>query len=154
MGEYNGKWTCKDRFEVTDIQYIDSNICYVKILNQKTGKEIEFGTPADDKQEYQNIENMLISETKIKALIARCEKEGVQVGKLLNLYKVKHLCHCLIFRRRAEICPYISGLLRRPLQPPVHRRRTQYGFALFATNFPSKRCNPESRRECPLRRRR
>lgn len=91
LGEYNGKWTCKDRFKVTDIQYIDSNICYVKILNQKTDKEIEFGTPADAKQEQGNIENMLISEIKIKALIERCEKEGVQVGKILSLYKVKRL---------------------------------------------------------------
>lgn len=82
------KWTCKDSFKVTDIQYIDEKIVYVKVLNLKTNKEIEFGTPAQAQQEAQKIENSFINEVKVKALIDRCEKEGVDGEKILKLYKV------------------------------------------------------------------
>jgi tRNA 2-selenouridine synthase SelU len=64
---------------------------YVKILNQKTNKEIEFGTPAEAQQAQKKLENMLVSEIKIKALISRCENEGVDVGKIMKLYKVNSL---------------------------------------------------------------
>jgi hypothetical protein len=82
------KWTCKDSFKVTDIQYIDEKIVYVKVLNLKTNKEIEFGTLAQAQQEAQKIENSVINEVKVKALIARCEKEDVNGEKILKLYKV------------------------------------------------------------------
>lgn len=42
-----GRWTCKDFFTVKQIQYIDRKICYVVIKNEKTGKLIEFGQPAE-----------------------------------------------------------------------------------------------------------
>lgn len=42
-------------------------------------------------QAQKKLENMLISEIKIKALIARCEKESVDVGKIMKLYKVNSL---------------------------------------------------------------
>ena len=82
------KWTCKDSFKVTDIQYIDEKIVYVKVLNLKTNKEIEFGTPAQAQQEAQKIENSFINEVKVKALIDRCKKEGIDGEKILKLYKV------------------------------------------------------------------
>lgn len=41
--------------------------------------------------ENQKIENSVISEVKVKALIARCDKEGVDTGKILELYKVSSL---------------------------------------------------------------
>lgn len=85
------KWTCKDSFKVTDIQYIEEKIVYVKVLNLKTNNEIEFGTPAKATREHQKIENSVINEVKVKALIARCDKEGVDVGKILELYKVSSL---------------------------------------------------------------
>lgn len=44
LRQENGKWKCNDFFEVADIQYHNRNICYVKILNKKTGRYIEFGT--------------------------------------------------------------------------------------------------------------
>ena len=87
------KWTCKDSFKVTDIQYIDEKIVYVKVLNLKTNKEIEFGTPAQAQQEAQKIENSVIDEVKVKALIARCKKEGVDGEKILQLYKVSIFDH-------------------------------------------------------------
>ena len=85
------KWTCKDSFKVTDIQYIDEKIVYVKVLNLKTDKEIEFGTPAQVQEENNKIENSVIDEVKITALKERCNKEGVDVGKILKLYKVSFL---------------------------------------------------------------
>jgi hypothetical protein len=45
----------------------------------------------EQKQAMQSLENMLVSEIKIKALIARCEKESVDVGKIMKLYKVSSL---------------------------------------------------------------
>jgi hypothetical protein len=85
------KWTCKDNFKVTDIQYIEEKIVYVKVLNLKTSKEIEFGTPAKALTENKKIENSVIDELKVKALVARCEKEGVAIDKILKLYKVSKL---------------------------------------------------------------
>ena len=85
------KWTCKDIFKVTDIQYIDDKIVYVKVLNLKTDKEIEFGTPPQVQEENQKIEKSVIDEVKVKALIARCDAEGVEPGKILKLYKVSTL---------------------------------------------------------------
>lgn len=82
------KWTCKDSFKVLDIQYIDEKIVYVKVYNQKKKKEIEFGTPAKALTENKNIENSVIDEVKVKALIARCDKEGVEFTKIMALYKV------------------------------------------------------------------
>ena len=40
----NGRWTCKDYFTVSDIQYTDRKITYVQILNNKTGTLLDYGT--------------------------------------------------------------------------------------------------------------
>ena len=91
--EWQGKkkYTCRDSFVVTDIQYDGKKIVYVKVLNQKTNSEIEFGTPANVEEEQKKIENSVIPEVKWKVLETRCEKEGVDVGKILELYKVSSL---------------------------------------------------------------
>ena len=39
----SGRWTCRDSFSVTDIEYDGRKICFVQILNQKTGGLIEYG---------------------------------------------------------------------------------------------------------------
>lgn len=91
LEEYNGKWTCKDTFKVTEIEYSEDKIVFVKVLNQKTNNYIEFGQPAQAHAEQKKIEKSVISEVKLKALIARCDKEGVEPGKILKLYKVSSL---------------------------------------------------------------
>ena len=91
LEEYNGKWTCRDAFEVTAIEYIDKHICYVKIKNLKTNKELEYGTPKTEKQKQTELESKFISEVKVNALIARCKNEGVDTSKIEKLYKVKDL---------------------------------------------------------------
>lgn len=41
--------------------------------------------------EPKKIENSVISEVKVKALLARCDKEGVEPAKILKLYKVNSI---------------------------------------------------------------
>lgn len=91
--EWQGKkkWTCKDSFKVTAIEYIGDKIVYVKILNLKTNNEIEFGTPEQETKEIEKVANSKISEVKIKALLARSENEGVRIDKIMSLYKVNSL---------------------------------------------------------------
>ena len=84
-----GKWACRDAFKVTEIEYIDKNIVYVKILNLKTNKEIEFGMPAKEKKVQDITEKAHIDEIKVKALYARCVSEGVDTYKINKLYKVE-----------------------------------------------------------------
>ena len=91
--EWQGKkkWTCKDAFKVTEIEYVDKKIVYVKILNLKTNSEIEFGTPASVGNEQAKIERATINDIKVQALQKRCEDEGVAVEKIFQLYKVNSL---------------------------------------------------------------
>ena len=91
LKENNGRWTCKDYFKVSEIEYIDKKIVYVKVLNEKTNNYIEFGTPAEEKKKQNVTEKQVISAVKVKALIARCESEGVKVETILGLYKVERL---------------------------------------------------------------
>lgn len=46
---------------------------------------------AIEQQEAQKIENSVIDELKVEALIARCKKEVVDTSKILRLYKVSNL---------------------------------------------------------------
>lgn len=91
--EWQGKkkYTCRDSFIVTDIQYDGKKIVYVKVLNQKTNCEIEFGMPANVAKDQKKIENSKISEVKLKALLARCDSDKVDTGTILKLYKVNSL---------------------------------------------------------------
>jgi hypothetical protein len=85
------KWTCKDSFKVIDIQYIDEKIVYVKVLNLKTSKEIEFGTPAKALTENKKIENSYIDEVKVKALKKRCERMNVPTENILNHFGINSI---------------------------------------------------------------
>ena len=91
LEESNGRWTCKDSFKVEEIEYSEDKIVFVKVLNLKTNGYIEFGQPAQVQAEQKKIEKSVISEVKLKALIERCDKEGVEPGKILKLYKVSSL---------------------------------------------------------------
>jgi hypothetical protein len=91
LEESNGRWTCKDGFIVTDIQYIDKNIVYVKVLNTKTNNYIEFGTPAEEQKKQDKVAKQTVSETKVRALLSRMEKDNVPIDRILALYKVGSL---------------------------------------------------------------
>lgn len=85
------KWTCKDYFEVTEIEYVGKKIVYVKILNTKNNKYLEFGTPASEYKKQEITEKETVSELKVQALVSRCENDGVKIEKILALYKVGQL---------------------------------------------------------------
>ena len=89
--QYNGRWICKDTFKVLEIEYSDKKIVYVKILNQKTEGIIEFGMPLTEQQKTEELKKTLISTVKIKALLARCEKDNVDPVTIERLYKVKDI---------------------------------------------------------------
>ena len=88
LEERNGKWTCRDAFQVEDIQYSDRTIVYVRIRNLKTGKEIEYGEPSDALTQKEALLKQPISATKALALQMTLGERGVNIGKLLSQYGV------------------------------------------------------------------
>lgn len=76
------RYTCKDRFVVTDIQYDGRKIQSVTIKNVKSGKLLTFGEKNEE-----NIENKPIGKTKGDALRERCEKDGLDLEKVLAMVK-------------------------------------------------------------------
>ncbi len=91
--EWQGKtkWTCNDFFEVKEIEYVDRKIVYVKILNTKNGKEIEFGTPAQGIAEMQETLESKIDKAKLNVLVAEMKKKGIAEAKILERYKIDSL---------------------------------------------------------------
>ncbi len=89
--EWQGKkkWTCKDSFKVTEIEYINKRIAYVKVLNLKNNVEIEFGQPSEAVKEETAVAKEKIGNIKAEALKARCKNDGVEPEKILKLYKVE-----------------------------------------------------------------
>lgn len=92
-GEWQGKkkYTCNDVFKVTDIQYNGKKIVYVRILNLKTDKEIEFGTPAKEAREQEKIENSVIDDAKKTVLLNLAKEKGVELAKVLQRYGLECL---------------------------------------------------------------
>jgi hypothetical protein len=88
--EWQGKkkYTCKDSFKVTEIEYVNERIVYVKVLNLKTNAEIEFGTPAEAVKEEAAVAKTEVGNVKAAALHTRCKNEGVAPETLMKLYKV------------------------------------------------------------------
>ena len=77
----NGRWTCKDYFVVTDIQYAGRKIASVTIWNTRTGASLEF----------KNDVPQTIGKIKAQALETLCKEKGIKVEVLLNNYKVASL---------------------------------------------------------------
>ena len=89
LTESNGKWTCRDYFRVTGLEYdAKGNICYVRIRNEKTNSDIEFGAPAAAQAEMEAVRDQKIDSVKVKALLQKCEKDGVPARKILEAFKV------------------------------------------------------------------
>lgn len=87
----NGKWTCKDSFKVQTIDYVDDKIVYVKIINLKNNKEIEFGTPGQIQKEINEVEKSVIDEVKARSLETRCKNENMDIKKITEHFKVTSL---------------------------------------------------------------
>ena len=83
LEEKNGKWTCKDYFEVIDIEYEERKIRFVQIRNTKNGTILDFGkrcgteekvTSRRDSHEHGREK---ITEREIRRLVEACENAGV-----------------------------------------------------------------------------
>ena len=98
---YNGKdrWTCRDTFTVTEIQYDGKKIAYVKIVNDRNKVPILFGvnpnhvTPAPvkamaEEKKAEDVSKLKISEAKASELVKKAECDGIEVAKIAALYKV------------------------------------------------------------------
>lgn len=85
----NGKLTCKDTFEVTEIEYVNKKIVYVKILNQKTKSYIEFGTSKEEAKVVEEVKKSKPTEAHIKTIQALAEKKGYSEANICNLYEKK-----------------------------------------------------------------
>lgn len=63
----------------------------VKDADSRDNRQKEATEQAKAEAENKKIENSVIDEIKVKALVARCDKEGVAVTKIKELYKVSSL---------------------------------------------------------------
>lgn len=63
----------------------------VKDADTRDNRQKEAAEQKKADTEQKKIENSVISEVKLKALLARCEKEGVDQAKIQKLYKVNSL---------------------------------------------------------------
>lgn len=86
-----GKWTCKDIFTVADIQYTGKKICYVRIMNEKTGEDIEYGTPIKEQEKQKSVEKTKIDPVKVSAILQKCTEDQIDINALANHYKISSL---------------------------------------------------------------
>ena len=91
LEEDRGKWKCGDTFTVQDVQYIDRKICYVRIRNMKTKKEIEFGTPANIQKRQNDVSSQTISAEKVEAVLSLCKEKGVSPDDVCKRYGVSSI---------------------------------------------------------------
>ena len=61
----------------------------VKDADTRDNRQKEAEEQQKAEQQQKEIENSVISEVKVKALLARCEMEGVDPDKIKKLYKIK-----------------------------------------------------------------
>lgn len=63
----------------------------VKDADSRDNRQKEAEKQHKEEKEMKDAENMMISAIKVQALAARCEKDKVDIGKILMLYKVNRL---------------------------------------------------------------
>ena len=90
---YNGKeyWKCKDSFTVKHIEYYGEKIVYVRVLNEKTGCEIEFGRPSNAVAEVEKIENSVVSQAKVTVIRNKCTEFGVSESQVCGRFGIERL---------------------------------------------------------------
>ncbi len=112
LEQKNGKWTCRDTFNVTEIEYDEDKIARVQIVNTRTGVVHNFkGSIAtedtaagkektspkaavnnkSDAPQAEPAPRQMISKPQIDTLIARASRDGVELNKIMFLYKVGSL---------------------------------------------------------------
>lgn len=83
----SGRWTCKDRFRVEEIEYEGRRIQSVVVKNESSDEFITFGTTSEEKK----IEEEPVTDVKVTALEALCRKKHIGVDSILKKYKVASL---------------------------------------------------------------
>ena len=63
----------------------------VKDADSRDNRQKEAEKQHKEEKEMKDAENMMISAIKVQALAARCEKDKVDIGKILMLYKVNRV---------------------------------------------------------------
>ena len=71
---------------------------------KETKEEPKQEAPKDE-SEQKNIEQMKISDIKVRSLVEKCAKDGVEVSKILKLYKVNSLSD-ITEKQFRNICDY------------------------------------------------
>lgn len=89
---YARKYALNGLFCIDDVKDADSmdNRQIEEKKPETKQKKAESGQKKAE-AEPKKIENSVISEVKVKALLARCDKEGVEPAKILKLYKVNSI---------------------------------------------------------------
>lgn len=82
-----GKYTCKDRFHVEEIEYDGKRIQSVVIKNETMEDFLTFGTTSEVKK----IEESPVTDVKVVALENLCRQKHIGVESILKKYKVKSL---------------------------------------------------------------
>ena len=93
------KYTCYDRFIVTEIEYIGKKISFVKVYNLSKKMYITYGKKSGDQNKENNaaendsndVSGNKIGKTKAKAFKKFLEEAGISVEKLCEQYRVKSL---------------------------------------------------------------
>ncbi len=90
LEEKNGRWTCKDRFEVTDIRYNGRKIQSVQIVNTSTGAILDFGEYTEKpKAPTARTANNKITAEQQRQLVDACKNAGPN----LSIEKALEACN-------------------------------------------------------------
>jgi hypothetical protein len=82
------KYTCRDSFKVTKIEYDGRKIAFVEIQNLKTKAYLTFGEPVEESRKTEDVASSYIDEAKKNTLISLAVEKGVVLSKVLSRYGV------------------------------------------------------------------
>ena len=108
LEEKNGKYTCRDYFRVTSIEYDGRKIAKVEILNEKTDETLVFGEPVAVKEERETVAKKKIGARKANALEKMIADAGGNPEAVKIAFKVSTLAdlteeqHARLVRKIAE----------------------------------------------------
>lgn len=85
LAQDNGKWTCRDRFTVTAIEYDGGRITMVEIQDTSTHEYLQFG------KQMSAVRSQTIGEARARALEKELSAKGVSVGVIYSQYNVSRL---------------------------------------------------------------
>lgn len=93
-----GKYTCYDRFEVTEIGYDASRRINRLVISLKGNEVYSFGAKAPQKVEEEQPERKNITIAHINTLRSGFRKNGIDEKKVVELYKLDQLEHASIYQ--------------------------------------------------------